>query len=591
MNLTLVSIHIEPSSRAVPLGAAMLAASLHEAFGERLRIDLVDLYLEQSIETCVQRILAQDPDWVGLSLAVWNRAPALRIAEMLKAARPELVILAGGPETTADRVRLASHPTLDLVLPGEGERLMVETAGRLLAGCSPAELKAGIRPAPVADLGRLPSPWLDGTLDPGRYGGLLWELSRGCPFKCDFCFESLGAEGVRRFPVERLRAELELFARSGASQVFVLDPTFNFNRDDAKRLLRLMGEAAPELHYSIEIRSEFLDEEMAALFAGLNCSLQIGLQSADPGVLTNIHRSLDPRDFERKIMLLHEAGTVYGFDLIYGLPGDTLDGFLASLDFALSLAPNHLDIFPLAVLPGTRLADTAPGFGLVHEIAAPYLVVSSPTFSEDDMARAARIAEACDLFYNKGAAVPWFGLLLENLQLTPSQFLVELADWLAKPARATEDPLPLQQIFLRHLFAERDQPDSGRIAADIAAWFGHTAALTDPTRCHPCETPAPGALYLNPDSRFARFATDPLELLAHLEGGISDFEELAFFLEEKEVEALVYLHEGEVEMQPLTGERSRWLKSLPLKREDAPPAGELAAFLIEARAKGIVLAS
>ncbi len=590
MNLSLVSIHIEPSSRAVPLGAAMLAASLHETFGERLRINLVDLHLQQSVENGVQRILAQDPDWVGLSLTVWNRTPALRIAELLKAARPELVILAGGPEATADREQLASQPALDLVLPGEGEWLMVETVGRLLAGCRPAELKGGIRPSPVSDLGSLPSPWLDGTLDPGRYGGLLWELSRGCPFKCDFCFESLGAEGVRRFPVKRLRAELELFARSGVSQVFVLDPTFNFHRDDAKRLLRLMGEAAPRIHYNIEIRSEFLDKEMAALFAGLNCSLQIGLQSADPRVLANIHRSFDPRDFERKILLLHEAGAVYGFDLIYGLPGDTLEGFLASLDFALSLAPNHLDIFPLAVLPGTRLATTAPGFGLVHQTVAPYLVVSSPTFSEDDMAQAARIAGACDRFYNKGAAVPWFDLLLENLRLTPSQLLVHLTDWLAGQDRSPDDPLQLQQIFLRHLFAEEGQPDSGRIAADIAAWFGHTAALTDPTRCLPAETPAPGTLHLNPDSRFARFATDPLELLAHLNSGITDFEELAFFLEEKDVEALVFLHDGEVEVQPLTDEQSRWLKNLPLKRKDAPTAGELAAFLAEAQTKGIVLA-
>lgn len=217
----------------------MLAASLHETYGERLRIGLVDLYLQQSVESCEQRILTQNPDWVGLSLAVWNRTPALRIAELLKAARPGLVIPVGGPEATADQAQLASHPALDLVLPGEGERLMVETVGRLFAGCSPAELKAGIRPATAAALGSLPSPWLDGTLDPGRYGGLLWELSRGCPFKCDFCFESLGSERVRRFPVERLRAELELFARSGVSQVFVLDPTFDFNRDEAKRLLRL----------------------------------------------------------------------------------------------------------------------------------------------------------------------------------------------------------------------------------------------------------------------------------------------------------------------------------------------------------------
>jgi hypothetical protein len=330
---------------------------------------------------------------------------------------------------------------------------------------------------------------------------------------------------------------------------------------------------------------------MAALFAELNCSLQIGLQSADPRVLASLHRSFDPGDFENKMLLLHEAGATYGFDLIYGLPGDTLEGFLASLDFALSLAPNHVDLFPLAVLPGTRLAATATGLGLAYDAEPPYRVVSSPTFSAADMAQAARIAAACDRFYNKGAAVPWFGLLLENLQIAPSRFFIRLADWLAARDGEPADPLPLQQEFLRHQFAERGQPDSGRIAADIAAWFGHFAALTDPTRSPASDPQEPGMLYLNPDSRFAEFATDPLELLANLQNGISDYEELAFFLEEETVEALVYLHEGEIEVQPLTEEQSRWLKSLPLKGEDAPSAGELGAFLAEARTKGIVVAS
>jgi radical SAM superfamily enzyme YgiQ (UPF0313 family) len=588
MNLSLVSIHIEKSSKAVSLGCAMLAAGLKQRFPERVRVNLLDLYLQESAGDCVDRILQQQPDWVGLSLALWNRKPALEIADRLKTLRPDLVILAGGPEATADPLKLAQHPSIDLVLPGEGERLIVETLDSFFQGSSIAGIRQAMRPAPAANLALLPSPWLDGTLRAEDHAGLVWELSRGCPFKCDFCFESLGTEGIRRFPPERLRAELELFAASGVNQVFVLDPTFNFHRDEAKRMLRLMAEAAPDIHFNLEIRSEYLDGEMAALFAGLNCSLQIGLQSADPKVLANLNRGFDPLDFQQKVMLLHEAGVAYGFDLIYGLPGDTLDGFLASLDFALAMAPNHLDIFPLSVLPGTRLAETAPEFGLVYAHEPPYRIISSPTFGEAALATAARVAEACTLFYNKGAAVPWFGLLLENLEESPAEFFVRLSVWLKEWDGDRKNIPRLQQAFLSRSFAEREQPDSGRIAADIAAWFGRQATLTDPTR--PCryEEPGPGYTYLNPLSAFAGFRTDPGELLANLERGISDFEELAFFLEEQPCEVLIYLHEGEVDFLTLTAEQSRFLKNLPLKPEDAPPTGELAEFLAEVRARGIV---
>jgi hypothetical protein len=589
MHLCLVSIHVEPSSKAVALGNAMLASALKQRLGNRIRVDLLDLHLRQPVEECIDLILRQQPDWVGLSLAVWNRTRGLEIADRLKALKPELVILAGGPEATADPLQLSRHPSIDLLLPGEGENLIVETLSGFLEGTPVAALREKVQPATIADLATLPSPWLDGTLRLREHAGVVWELSRGCPFKCDFCFESLGIEGIRRFPLDRLRAELELFAASEVSQIFVLDPTFNFHREEAKRMLRLMAETAPEVHFNLEIRSEFIDREMAELFADLNCSLQIGLQSADPAVLANLNRSFDPDDFQRKMLLLYEAGAIYGFDLMYGLPGDTLDGFLASLDFALVMAPNHLDIFPLSVLPGTRLAETAGGFGLSYDPAPPYRILSSPTFSEADLAKAARVAEACNLFYSKGAAVPWFGLLLENLGCSPADFFVRLSVWLEDWQGDQAEILKLQQAFLRQLFEERGQPDSGRIAADIAAWFGHVAALTDPT--HPCrnEEPVSGYTYLHPLSVFVGFRTDPGELLENLQRGISDFEELAFFLEETPCEALIYLHEGEADILRLTEEQSRFLKDLPQKLEVTPLTRDLAAFLSEAQARGIVL--
>ncbi len=480
MHLVLAAIHIEASARAVPLGPAMLASVVKRAFPESIRTRILDLFLDQSAEACAEQILALDPDWVGFSIYVWNRLQSREIACILKVRKPSILLFAGGSEASADPAGMLSEGFLDFVLPGEGEEIIVEFLGNLLRGAPPDEIRRAIRPSPVKDLATLPSPYLDGSLDPSAYPGMLWELSRGCPFRCDFCFESRGTQGTRRVPMDRVKAELHLFEACGVSQVFVLDPTFNFDKRQAKAILRLIAAEAPAIHFFFEIRSEFIDAELARLFASIKCSLQIGLQSADDAVLRNINRSIDPEDFEAKVLLLHEAGATYGFDLIYGLPGDTLEGFHASLDFALSLVPNHLDIFPLSVLPGTRLHETAPEFGLEHLKEIPYTVVKSPGFSEADMHAAARTAHACDLLYNQGKAVPWFAMLLDALDLRPSELFARFAGFLE--THADPDTTALQVAFFNSCFSEREV---AAIAADIVTYFGYSGALLEAAALNP----------------------------------------------------------------------------------------------------------
>jgi hypothetical protein len=335
----------------------------------------------------------------------------------------------------------------------------------------------------------------------------------------------------------RVKAELQHFEACGVSQVFVLDPTFNFDKRQAKAILRLIARQAPAIHFFFELRSEFIDAELARLFAAIRCTLQIGLQSADDAVLRRISRSIDPTDFEAKVLLLHQAGATYGFDLIYGLPGDTLEGFQASLDFALGLAPNHLDLFPLSVLPGTRLHDTAPDFGLQHLQDTPYTVFASPTFPAADMAAAARLTRACDLLYNQGKAVPWFALLLEALNLTPSELFGCFADYLE--AHADADLTALQVAFFASRF-----PDSGvaAVAADIVTYFGRSGALQeamamDPEGTHTCT---------------AAFHHDPLLLLELLEAGHTDLADLADLLQEQPCQAELLVDAGEVRLRVLT---------------------------------------
>jgi len=538
MKLALVAIHIEPSPRALPLGPAMLASVLREAFGELIEVRVVDAFVAEPAAACVARILASDPDLVGFSMYVWNRSQTLEIAALLKAARPDIILFAGGAEATADVAGVLADPSMDFVLPGEGEEIIVEAIRRLLQGDPPRALAEWARPRPVKDLTDLPSPYLDGTLRPEDYGGALWELSRGCPFTCDFCFEARGTAGTRRIPLARVEAELDLFEARGIREVFVLDPTFNYHKVQAKQVLRLIAGRAPGAHFFFEVRSEFLDREMAGLFAAIHCTLQIGLQSAHDDVLRNISRSFDPEDFEAKILLLHQAGVPYGFDLIYGLPGDTLEGFRESVDFAMVLVPNHLDVFRLSVLPGTRLAETAAGLQLRHEAHNPYRVLSSPTFSAADMDRAALIARGCDALYNQGRAVPWFGMLLEPLELRPVEVFQAFATW--QEAHPEGAPIETRRGFFRSLFEARGDSLLGELAADVIACFGHSDQVIE-------DSGADGPSVSGPIA----FHHDPRVLMTEIEAGATRLEELAFGVPDQPCEVEFSRVDGELVLRLL----------------------------------------
>jgi len=458
--LVILALHIEESPEALALGAASVAAAVSQAHADAIETVIVEDLVASGHEAISRRILASRPDWLGLSLFTWNCRAMLEAAATCARAMPGLVVFAGGPEATADPEGVYALAEglglgLDFIVRGEGESLTAAALSHLASSPRPEALAAlvglpgivlpggpydGPR-APLEDLSRLASPWTGGFLRP-KDGGVLWELSRGCPFRCSYCFEGRGERGLRSYPMSRLEAELDRMVALGAEQAFVLDPTFDADKARARAVLDLISRKAPGLHWKFEVRAELLDRDLVRRFGQLDCSLQIGLQSASDEVCEAVHRPLDRKAFSRGIALLNEAGIVFGMDLIYGLPRDDLAGFSRSLDFALGLQPNHLDVFPLSVLPGTVLAEEAEGHGLVYDAGPPHALVSSPGFPREAFARAARLARACDLFYSRGRAVSWFLQALRPLRARPSAFLERFGAYLGEAAAEGRSSVP-----------------------------------------------------------------------------------------------------------------------------------------------------
>ncbi|MCX7023844.1 MAG: radical SAM protein [Spirochaetes bacterium] len=422
--VVLVARHAERSPRAVALGAACAASALHAVPGFAASLDCVilDSWADETSASLAARVLALDPRAAGFSVYSWNRPALAETAALVRRGKQEALLFAGGPEATADPGGMIADFGLDIAVVGEVEAGAAGLAAAMLAGAPQGGPGAILSPTATPGPGALPSPWLDGTARPAD-GGVLWELARGCPYACSYCYESRGDRRVRPIPMKRMEAELERFVELGVRQAFVLDPTFNLDTERSLAILDLLIAKAPDIHYSFEIRAELVTSVPAKRFARLACSLQIGLQSAEEAPMRAVGRDFDRKAFVRGIRALESAGATYGLDLIYGLPEDTPEGFRRSLDFALKLRPNHLDLFRLSVLPGTTLAADAARFGLVAETRAPYALQSTPTFPEDELDEAEAFSRTVDLFYDRGRAVAWFLPLAEACGFRPSALL------------------------------------------------------------------------------------------------------------------------------------------------------------------------
>jgi len=567
MLINLVSIHPCPSPQSVPLASAFLKAYALES---TTSINLIDFFLGQDAVSCAARLADPAPAAVGFSIYVWNRDLSCKIATELRRLHPAVKLFCGGPEVTAEPGSVLNLGIFDFVITGEGEVPFLSLCQNLSAGKDYSRIPGVVTaatsiiqtPPPITNLDSLPSPYLTGVIDTHTTPGILWQLSRGCSFTCDFCFDSRGVHGVRHFSLERVELELRHFAATGVSQIFVLDSTFNLNPERAKKILRMIKKHAPNIHFHFEVRNEFIDREMAKLFAQISCSLQIGLQSADQEVLRLVGRSFNKADFSAKVGLLNDSGAVFGFDLIYGLPGDTLDGFRRTLDYALSLYPNHLDVFPLAVLPGTRLASRGTALKLHWDTKPPYILESTDSFNSADMAAAAELATACDIFFTRGKAVAWFNAIVAALALKPSAFLHKFGLWLinsrgegTKESDLSDDDIwEMQSLFLRETFNNKKTTRFLPLVLDIVSYHHQYAAvLLAPTADSDTDISTPEDLCLDnlrlaPSALVAHFTYDIEELLECGEPRISwMYENLA----QTGSQAVIYLKDGFVYTESL----------------------------------------
>lgn len=134
------------------------------------------------------------------------------------------------------------------------------------------------------------------------------------------------------------------------------------------RLARILAAAreafpiAPDAEITVECNPDSMDDTLldALRQAGVN-RLSVGVQSAQDGELTRLGRRHTFGQAQRAVWRAQAHGFEnLSLDLMYGLPGQALDGLLESARALLALAPAHLSCYALKLEEGTPLYAEAP---------------------------------------------------------------------------------------------------------------------------------------------------------------------------------------------------------------------------------------
>ncbi len=423
-DILLVQLPIPPLGPAPIRGNVPLAAAYLKLFAESCGLGsyyAIDIFPAALANTLGDRALVADivsrrPWLVGFTCYLWNIERTLALAREVRRQLPNVRVVLGGPEVTPDNAWVLESPDYDYAVIGEGEQTFrdlllalldedvppVPVAGLYVAPSFGPRFRPDLAPAfrtPMPDLTRLGSPYLAGILDAADEQMLLLETTRGCVFKCKFCYYPKSYDKQYYLAPDAVRASLRHARERGVREVFMLDPTLN-QRKDFVDFLKLLIEGNPgqKMRYFGELRGEGITPQTARLLREANFTeVEVGLQSVAPDAMTLMDRKNNLRAFERGVRAMLDEGIRVRVDLIVGLPGDTVESVRRGLHYLHDGGlTSDLQVFNLAVLPGTAFRQEAAQLGLVYQPRPPYYVLRTPTLRREDLFGLMR--EAQELF-------------------------------------------------------------------------------------------------------------------------------------------------------------------------------------------------
>ena len=329
-----------------PLGLATLAGYLDDDD----EVEIVNEHVE-----AVR--LDDEPDLVAMTVYPPSARRAYEIADRYRARGVHVCL--GGLHVTAVPDEAARHA--DTIFLGPGEEAWRQFLADFRAAAPGRVYRSARRdltdvPPVRRDLIRRRDYLVPNTL----------VVTRGCPHRCDFCYNNSFFAGGRRFYTMAVDQALSEIDRLPGRHLYFLDDHLFGDERFASALfdgLRGMGRLWQAAATVRSVLRPGLLEKAAA--AGLR-SLFVGFETLDESNLRAVHKGQNlPGDYDRAVRRLHDHGVMVNGSFVFGLDADDDGVFGRTVDWAVRRGIETATFHVLTPYPGTALHERMASQGRI----------------------------------------------------------------------------------------------------------------------------------------------------------------------------------------------------------------------------------
>ena len=371
-----------------PLGILYVASRLLKA-GHEIRFFNGAFMTHEEI---LQGIKRYQPEFVGISSTTFGWPGAKKTASDIKMFDRRIFVCAGGPYPIAMQEGcLDAEEDFDAVVTGEGEITVVEMVDRIqktagLEGVSGLVYKKGGRiiknpPRPlISHLDSIPFPareLLDNANQhlppPATYKRkpvAVMLTSRGCNKKCIFCFQidRERSQGIRYRSVENVMEEIEDCLRQGFREIKFIDDTFAADYERAMQIAEEIKRRNLDFTWFVSACVNQVDKPLLRAFKEAGCwAILLGAETGVQKNLDMLRKGITLDQTRKAVKAAQEAGLRVITPFLFGIPGETFEEGLQTIDFACDINPDIANFHAITPFPGTELYDKAKLYGTISD--------------------------------------------------------------------------------------------------------------------------------------------------------------------------------------------------------------------------------
>lgn len=369
----------------IPLAAGYIMAYAiagNKSYLNKMQIVPKQIMNHGGDEMLVNWLISSGANVFAFTCYMWNIERSLYLAQRIKESVNNSLIIIGGPEIIENRLMLENN-FVDFYVTGEGEKIFSDIINNNVVGKKQSKF---IKQENPLDLNLITNPYPADILPLSKNETMLLETMRGCSSKCTYCYYGKSFPKIRYFEKQEIEKFFLKANKSDIKEIYIMDPSFDHCKNLNDKLSFIAKCNASKIPIHTEIHLETVNEKNIHLFkdAGIS-SVEAGLQSTNPLALKNVKRKFNMGKFLKGAELVQKNNIKITTGLIVGLPGDTLEGFEETLDFVISNDLSEgVEIYPLSVLPGSTLSETASKDKIEYMKAPPYYATSTNTMKYDD---------------------------------------------------------------------------------------------------------------------------------------------------------------------------------------------------------------